>query len=82
MNATQPGSTDVLPDVHTSVNWATTIRLGIVLSLVAAIAALGFASYVGEQTLVVSVIAIASAVTWLSLDRLVVVHRPARVKTR
>jgi putative Mn2+ efflux pump MntP len=50
------------------VDWAASCRLALVVSILAAVAALGFSAFVGETALVVCVIVAASAVSWFHLE--------------
>ncbi len=60
-------------DDRDSVDWAGTCRLALVVSVVAAFAALLLAGVMAETTLIVSIIVAATAVSWFQLER-----RPAR----
>ena len=53
-----------------SIDWAREVRLALVLSIVAAIAAAVLVGHVGERTIVVGVIVIASLVAWHRVEPL------------
>lgn len=63
---------------HRAIDWRGQIKLALVLSVVAAVAALGLAGRVSETALVVGVIVVASAVAWSRVEPL----QPARVPVR
>ncbi|MDO8390607.1 MAG: hypothetical protein Q7V57_08980 [Actinomycetota bacterium] len=60
------------------IDWLGQIKLAIVLSVVAAVAALGLAGRVSETALIVGVIVVASVVAWSRVEPL----QPARVPVR
>ncbi|MCB0998893.1 MAG: hypothetical protein KDB40_06300 [Acidimicrobiales bacterium] len=51
------------------IDWAASCRLALVVSIVAALAALVLAGAIGEIAVVVSVIAVATAVSWFHLEQ-------------
>ena len=55
-------------DAELRVDWAASCRLALVVSIVAAAAALALATVVGETALVVMVIVAASIVSWFHLE--------------
>ncbi len=55
-------------DPERQVDWAASCRLALVVSILAAAAALAFSALVGETALVVCVILAASAVSWFHLE--------------
>ena len=61
-----------------AIDWARQIKLALVLSVVAAVAALGLAGRVPDTVLVVGVIVVASVVAWSRVEPL----QPARVPVR
>ncbi len=62
-------------------DWASQIKLAVVLSVVAVIVTLGLAGRVADQVLVVGLIAVASVLSWRRVD-LTPRAQPARVRVR
>ncbi|MDO8363344.1 MAG: hypothetical protein Q7V88_10650 [Actinomycetota bacterium] len=66
----------------TGFDWAAQIRLAVVLSLAAAIAAIALADRIAEPVLIVGIIVIASAVAWSRIEPVGHSATPARVHLR
>ena len=60
-----------------SIDWAREVRLAVMLSILAAVAAAVLAGHLGERTIIVSVIVIASLVAWHRVEPLAE-SRPVR----
>jgi sterol desaturase/sphingolipid hydroxylase (fatty acid hydroxylase superfamily) len=65
--------TDELSDQLSVVDWAGTFRLALVVSILAAFAALLLVGLLPESTIVVAVIVAGTAASWYQLE-----HRPVR----
>lgn len=62
-----------------AVDWAATIRLAVVVSAFAALAALALAGHLAETTIVVGVIVVATMASWYQLEQ-PPAPEPARIR--
>jgi hypothetical protein len=56
-------------DEHRTIDWASTCRLALVVSIVAAACALLLSRLIGETALIVSVIVAGTAASWFQLEQ-------------
>lgn len=61
-----------------SFDWAGQVKLAVVLSIVAAIAAVGLAGRIAEPVLIVGIIVVASIAGWSRIEPAAPARRPAR----
>ena len=74
---TAHNSTATTATTMTATDWAGSCRLALLLSTIAAVAALVLSRVIDETALIVSVIVVSSAVSWIQLE-----HRPGPTPAR
>jgi hypothetical protein len=62
-------ATYVDDDSETAVDWRAHVRLALILSLFAGLAAVALASHVGESAIVLGVIVLATMASWYQMER-------------
>ena len=73
---------DVMDEVDDIIDWGAQVRLALVVSMFAALAAVALAGHVGEPVIVVGVIVLATMASWYQMERHGLEHALPRTHRR